>query len=144
MVKVGPITARRSAVRFTLSPLKKKKDLWTDSSRGGRPWPRCPWARHRTPMLPTAPVYGICLHECHPVQPGWVKCKGVNFMWLHDNKVIFRDAPIRFLQLRYDIWGLVSADTDPIQKNIMGTNGEFHCVEKTGIILLCKATSDLT
>ena len=32
---------------------------------------RCPWARHRTPMLPrrcewlpTAPVYGTCLHEC--------------------------------------------------------------------------------
>ena len=55
------------------------------------PGPRCPWARHSTPMLPgrcdwlpTAPVYGICLYECVTLcmcvfnwcQPGWVKCRG--------------------------------------------------------------------
>ena len=56
------------------------------------PWPRCPWTRHCTPMLPrrcewlpTAPVYGICLHDCvtlckcvfNRCQTGWVKCGGV-------------------------------------------------------------------
>jgi len=37
------------------------------------------------------------------------------------------------------------ADTDTKkQRGIVVTNGKFHCVEKTGIILLCKATSVLT
>ena len=35
------------------------------------------------------------------------------------------------------------SDTEK-QHGVMVTNGKFHCVEKTGIILLCKATSDLT
>ena len=90
VVRVGRPITWRLAVR---SPIIRLVDWqlegWQFTSLSRL---RCPWARHCTPMLPgrcewlpTAPVYGRCLHECVTLcmcmcvnrgQPGWVKSGG--------------------------------------------------------------------
>ena len=70
VVRVGhPITGRL-VVRFPLSPLKKIELLaMADVPLSTAPHPmlpgRCEW-------LPTAPVYGICLHVCVQQVPTWM------------------------------------------------------------------------
>ena len=47
------------------------------------PRPRCPWVRHRTPMLPgrcewlPTECVSLCMCVFNRCQPGWVKCGGV-------------------------------------------------------------------